>query len=192
MASCCAVSVGWFVADKKDSENVIPIAMRDCGASVSTDTMEKFIASFERSSKRWELVVYPALFAFMILAAYGFYLVFSLTHDMHVIAKSIGNNIGIHIESLASNMNGMSKDVSSLTEQVASMNGNVEVMANRMDSLETLEPMLAEIRKLDTSISRLDTSVANMSVTTDLIRHDMRVMTHNVAKPMSIMNKFIP
>jgi len=182
------------MADKNtpDDGNVIPIAMRECGASVSTDTMEKFIASFERSSKRWELVVYPALFAFMILAAYGFYLVWSLTHDMNVIAKSIDNNVGMHIETLASNMDGMSRDVSTMAQQIQSMNSSVEVMATRMDSLETLEPMLTEIKKLDGSISRLDSSVANMSVTTDLIRHDMRVMTHNVAKPMSIMNRFIP
>ena len=176
----------------ESGDNVIPIAVRECGASVSTHTMEKFISSFERSSKRWELVVYPALFAFMILAAYGFYLVFSLTHDMHIIAGSIDNNVGIHIETLAQNMDGMSKDVRNMTEQVTVMTSNVEVMAKRMDSLETLEPMLVEIKKLDGSISRLDTSVANMSVTTDLIRHDMRVMTHNVAKPMSKMNRFIP
>ena len=183
---------GLLMTDKKATESVIPIDMRECGASVSTGTMEQFIASFERSSKRWELVVYPALFAFMILAAYGFYLVYSLTHDMHVIAKSIDNNVGVHIESLANNMNGMSKDVNSMSEQITSMNSNVEVMATRMDSLETLEPMLAEIQKLDSSIARLDTSVANMSVTTEMIRYDMRVMTRNVAKPMSIMNKFIP
>lgn len=185
------------VADKKtpdsaSGENVIPIGVHECGASVSTHTMEKFIASFERSSKRWELVVYPALIAFMILAAYGFYLVYSLTHDMRTISNSIDNNMGIHIETLATNMDGMSKDVSTLTQQITTMTNYVETMSVRMDSLQTLEPMLTEIKQLDASIARLDTSVANMSVTTDLMRHDMRVMTHSIAKPMSRINKFMP
>lgn len=178
--------------DSTDSGNVIPIGMHECGASVSTHTMEKFIASFERSSKRWELVVYPAMFAFMILAAYGFYLVYSLTHDMRTIANSIDNNMGMHIETLANNMDGMSRDVSTLTQQISAMTGYVETMTASMDSLQTLEPLLTEIKQMDTSIARLDTSVANMSVTTDLMRHDMRVMTHNIAKPMSMMNRFIP
>ena len=33
---------------------------------------------FESSARRWELIVYPSLFAFIILAAYGFYLIFNL------------------------------------------------------------------------------------------------------------------
>lgn len=178
--------------DSANGDNVIPIGMRECGASVSTGTMEKFISSFERSSKRWEMVVYPALIAFVILAAYGFYLIYSLTHDMRMIANSIDNNMGIHIESLANNMDGMREDVGEMTQQIASMTGYVETMSTRMESLQTLEPMLAEIKQLDVSIARLDTSVANMSVTTDLMRHDMRVMTHNIAKPMSMINRFIP
>ena len=178
--------------DPNDGIVATRIDMRECGASVSTDTMEQFISSFERSSRRWELVVYPALFAFMVLAAYGFYLVYSLTHDMHIIAESIDNNVGTHIESLATHMGSITRDVSAMSEQISSMNVNVGVMATRMDNLDTLEPMLTEIKELDSSISRLDSSVASMSVATDLIRHDMRVMTHNVAKPMSIMNRFIP
>ena len=41
------------------------------------DGMDRLSAAFETSARRWELIVYPSLFAFVILAAYGFYLVFS-------------------------------------------------------------------------------------------------------------------
>ena len=36
---------------------------------------------FESSARRWELIVYPSLFAFIILAAYGFYLIYNLARD---------------------------------------------------------------------------------------------------------------
>ncbi len=53
------------------------------------DSLERFVGCFERSARRWELIVYPALFAFVILAGYGFYLVYSLTHDMQTVARSM-------------------------------------------------------------------------------------------------------
>ena len=37
--------------------------------------MDRLSQAFENSARRWELIVYPTLFAFIILAAYGFYLV---------------------------------------------------------------------------------------------------------------------
>ncbi|MGB5640738.1 MAG: hypothetical protein WBM63_16620, partial [Sedimenticolaceae bacterium] len=41
---------------------------------------------FESSARRWELIVYPSLFAFIILAAYGFYLIYNLAKDVHYLA----------------------------------------------------------------------------------------------------------
>lgn len=184
--------VNKITPDAPDGDKTIPISARECGAFVSTGTMEQFIATFERSTRRWELVVYPALFAFMVLAAYGFYLVFSLTRDMRVIASSIDNNVGTHIETLATNMNAMSDDVNAMSLQIKAMTSHVEVMATRMDSLETLEPMLTEIRSLDSSISRLDSSVANISVSTDLIQRDMQALSYNVGRPASRFNRFMP
>ncbi len=57
--------------------------------AVPADALERFVGCFERSARRWELIVYPALFAFVILAGYGFFLVYSLTHDMHSVAHSM-------------------------------------------------------------------------------------------------------
>ncbi|MFN2168328.1 MAG: hypothetical protein ACK2U9_18960, partial [Anaerolineae bacterium] len=51
--------------------------------------IERLSQAFETSAKRWELIVYPSLFAFIILAAYGFYLVFSLAKDIHYLAISV-------------------------------------------------------------------------------------------------------
>ena len=41
-------------------------------------SMDRLSEAFESSARRWELIVYPSLFAFIILAAYGFFLVYSL------------------------------------------------------------------------------------------------------------------
>ena len=69
---------------------------------------------FESSARRWELIVYPSLFAFIILAAYGFYLIFNLAKDVHYLAISVDTNMTV----LASNMQSVSDNMGQLSANV--------------------------------------------------------------------------
>ena len=40
---------------------------------LTNDAMDRFVKVFEASARRWELVIYPTMLAFVILAAYGFF-----------------------------------------------------------------------------------------------------------------------
>ena len=64
-------------------------------AQINAYAIDRLSQTFETSAKRWELIVYPSLFAFIILAAYGFYLVFSLAKDVHYLAISVDSNDGV-------------------------------------------------------------------------------------------------
>ena len=57
--------------------------------------MDRLSLAFETSARRWELIVYPTLFAFIILAAYGFYLIFSLARDVHYLAMTVDSNMTV-------------------------------------------------------------------------------------------------
>jgi hypothetical protein len=81
--------------------------------ALPADSLERFVGCFERSAKRWELIVYPALFAFVILAGYGFFLVYSLTHDMRTVAHSM--------ETMVATMDEMSHKLDSLEPMLMSM-----------------------------------------------------------------------
>ena len=48
-------------------EEELPKSMAAC--------LDNFSRTFEASARRWELVVYPSLLAFIVLAAYGFFLI---------------------------------------------------------------------------------------------------------------------
>jgi uncharacterized protein YoxC len=153
----------------------------DCGAAIARNTMERFVEGFEKSSRRWEIVVYPAMAAFILLSIYGFYLIYSLTRDLHLIAQNMG-----------------------------SMNNNIEIMTTKMDTmdvsmsdmsgkLDTLQPMLSHMQAMDTSMEKMDRSIQGMEYSTrsmsysnDQMRHAMQGMNHSVGRPMSIMNSFMP
>ena len=145
---------------------------------LNTYAIDRLSQAFETSAKRWELIVYPTLFAFIILAAYGFYLVFSLAKDVHYLAISVDTNMTV----MASNMQAMS-------DNIAQMSGNVRTMAIGVDSMardvNTLEPMLASIQDMNRSIQ-------NMTLSTSSMRQDMAVMNQSISRPMQFMNWFMP
>ncbi len=161
----------------------------ECGAAIGRGEMQKFVENFQQSARRWELVVYPALFAFVVLAGYGFFLIYSLTGDMHLIARSIDNNMG-------ANMSSMSQDIKAMSQNIHQLSQRIDTMSMRMDEIashmETLPPMLNHVGNMDQSIGQLEQSVRIMTVNTDQMRADMGVMNRNVSRPMSFFNNFAP
>ena len=133
---------------------------------------------FESSARRWELIVYPSLFAFIILAAYGFYLIFNLAKDVHYLAISVDTNMTV----LASNMQSVSDNMGQLSANVRTMAVSVESMNKKVS---TLEPMLANINSMERSLN-------SMTQTTHYIGRDFRYLNHNMVRPMSFMNNFFP
>jgi uncharacterized protein YoxC len=140
--------------------------------------MDRLSAAFETSARRWELIVYPSLFAFIILAAYGFYLVFSLAKDVHYLAISVDSNMTV----LASNMQSVSDNMGQLTANVRTMAVSVESMNNKVG---TLEPMLA-------NISSMDQTMKSIMFATHHIGTDMAIMNSSVSRPMSFFNSVMP
>ena len=144
----------------------------ECGAAIGKGEMEKFVQSFQQSAKRWEVIVYPALFAFSVLAAYGFFLIYSLTSDMTMMARSMDPKMGEHMDI-------MSKSIVQLSEQVHIMSNQVQIMSSTMidisEKLNTLPPMLNHIGNMDSSMLTMDSSMQDM-------RGSMKSMTGSMIK----------
>ena len=140
---------------------------------------------FESSARRWELIVYPSLFAFIILAAYGFYLIYNLARDVHYLAISVDTNM----TTLSSNMQSVSENMGQLT-------ANIRAMTVTMDSIDnkvaTLEPMLANLDSMDGAIQSMTQATHTMGRATQYMQVDMARMNHNFDRPLSFMNSFIP
>lgn len=146
--------------------------------AASQFAMDRLSQAFETSARRWELIVYPTLFAFIILAAYGFYLVFSLAKDVHYLAISVDSNMTV----LASNMQSISDNMGQISSNVRTMTVGVDSMAR---DVGTLEPMLS-------SIEAMNRSMQSMTFTTATMRDDIGSMNRNITRPMHFMNSFMP
>ncbi len=85
----------------------------------------------EAQTRRLQLVVYPSLIAFIVLASYGFYLIYSLTRDVHQLAL----NVATLTQSVDRNMTRLSADVGTMNAGVARMTEAVVNMQRDMWSL---------------------------------------------------------
>jgi len=150
------------------------------GVAAKQDHFERFARSFEISARRWELVVYPSLFAFIVLAAYGFFLVYSLTQD-------VGH---------------LSRNISQMTVAVDAMSGNMARVSNRMQAvaldLNDISHKMDAMDPIRATMESIDHSTQVMSVTTDVMRYNMTDlnlqmagMNHSMG-PLRTMGGFMP
>ena len=90
--------------------------------------LQEFEKKADATTKRMQMLVYPAMVAFFILAAFGFYLIFSLTSDVRRMANTfvhMSGSIETNMDSIAGTMGHMSGKMDNLVESTDSMSNNV-------------------------------------------------------------------
>jgi hypothetical protein len=158
-----------------------------------TDPLERLANTFDSSAKRWEMVVYPSLFAFVLLAGYGFFLIYRLTHDIAVLSQSV-----THMAVIVSDvMPRMSNDLTRMTGSVDNMTGNIADLSGDIGGMTTeivsmsgqmnsLTPMSKNIQSMTSNLGSMNRSVYGM-------QRDMHGMNRTVSSgPFGMMNDVMP
>lgn len=126
--------------------------------------MERLATTFESSARRWEMIVYPSLFAFIVLASYGFFLIYSLTHD---------------VASLARNVSVLTKSIDHMVVNMDSISGNMGTISS-------------DLTRINNSMDTMNDSTRSMAMSVDGMRHHVGAMNYNIGRPMSEMSSFMP
>ena len=158
-----------FISDSRTPPGTVEIVKSQDMAAC----MDKFANSFEASARRWELVVYPSLLGFIILAAYGFYLIYNLTNDVSRLANSM-ETVVTAMNEVATDMNTVSRNVTLISDNL----GTIALDAN--DGAENMKQMV-------THIGNINKSVGVMTVPIYHMRNDMSNMNYTMrdtARPM--------
>ena len=155
-------------------------------ADKPADPMERLADTFDSSARRWEMVVYPSLFAFVLLAGYGFFLIYRLTHDIAILSQSV-----THMAVIVSDaMPRMTKDLGTMTGSIDNMTGNIDGMTNEIvsmsEQMNSLTPMSKNIQSMTHNIGSMNRSVYGM-------QRDMHGMNRTVSSgPFGMMNDMMP
>jgi len=153
--------------------------------------MDRFVRVFEASVRRWELVIYPAMLGFVVLASYGFFLIYTLSKDISTMAQGMDPELGKHLSHISESVIYLSENMRTMTRRVYHMSESVETMAGRMETLEYLEPMLANMQGMNLSMEAMSQNMHTMNISIDGMRYDMGDMSHSL-QPMDRMNNILP
>ncbi len=148
--------------------------------------LESEIQEFEKkadaSTKRMQMLVYPAMVAFFILAAFGFYLIFSLTSDVRRMADTfvgMSGSIETNMDTIAGTMNHMSGTMDDLSSSTANMTSDIGKMTSTTSAMSD-------------SIAGMKPAIYDMAASTNNMQRDFWSMNKNISTPLSFMNSFLP
>ncbi|QQZ29446.1 hypothetical protein HMY34_12055 [Thiothrix subterranea] len=146
------------------------------------DELQDFEERQVNVTRTLQMIVYPAMVAFIILSAYGFYLVQSLTTDVHHLTSTIAN---MH-NSVDTNMTKMTGSIESMNSQMGSLVNSTGQMTNNIVGMNSSTQDMAG------NIQQMNASTQNMAVSTYNMQRDMWSMNKNISGPMKMFNKFSP
>lgn len=117
------------------------------------------------------LYVYAFMTAFVILAIYGFFLIYQLTNDVH---RAVDQTIV------------MARQMQEMTRVMTDMRSSM----GTMDA--TMTDMNGTMRNMNGTVARMDNSLVQMGNTISLMQHSARNLDQSIGPVMGTMNRFMP
>ena len=139
--------------------------------NLDTECMERLADTFENSAKRWELIVYPSLVAFIVLAVYGFYLIYTLSRDVH--------NLSLTITTLTISVD---RNMNEMTDTIRTMDNTMVKMNNSIRNMDQNVAVMTQ------NVASMTYSTNSMAASTYYMRRDMR----DISRPMDALGDFLP
>jgi hypothetical protein len=176
--------------------------MSDLNKEEVAQPLERFANCFEKSARRWEMIVYPGLFAFCVLSIFGGYLIYNLAKDMshiarnvQVMATSMDPYMGMHLASMVDGIDGMSGNMEVMSRNLNAIDANMAVITTSVENMDgsmqqitshlhTLEPMMA-------SMDNMDRATQDMATSTTYRGREMGSMNRGLS-PRGVFSRFTP
>ena len=153
-----------------------------------SDTLDERKKGSDVKGQRLQLIVYTALFAFIVLAAYGYYLIFNLTHDVH----SLSNDV----RQMSRSVNKMSMSVTLnmeiISNSIVQMQHSTGIMADTvsqaMPEMAANTTTMTEVAiNVGNRIDGISTNIQTMSVGIVAMQQDLWRMNKTVSNPAESM-----
>lgn len=134
----------------------------------------EYLVYLERAAaamKTIRLIVYAGLASFVILAVYGFVLIYKLTGDVHVMvgeARAMTGQMGL----MTQQMQAMTRSMANLNQSTAGMAGDLGAVKGTMAEMEG--------------------AMARMAEAVTLMQHSARNVDQSLGPVMGSINRFFP
>lgn len=140
------------------------------------DIIEVEMKSFEN---RWRYAVFPAMVAFVILAVFGFYLIFGMLQRMEALSEDVNRMTNI-----------MEKSIPQMSHDMQEMNETIGQSLPAME--EGVAEMSTGVTAMSVGVAEMTISTHNIASTTGNMSNSVWEMNRSVSRPLSMMNKIMP
>lgn len=158
--------------------------------------LHKFESKQASDTNSLKAIVYPALIAFVILASYGFYLIQSLTTDVHRLTNTIVNmQYDVHQMSTSvaqmqavvkNDMDTMVQSLTQVSNSMSYMNETTQQMTYHLVGMTTSTDRMAD------DVQQMNASTQNMAVSMYNLQGDMGNINRSFSSPFKMMSNFMP
>ena len=148
-----------------------------------------FAREFQSATRRWEKIAWPAMIIFAILAISGFWLIYSITEDMHRMSRNIDPQMSKNLGDMSKNIAILTQNIQHMDKTITQLSSNVGQMNNHVASIDgAIESMRGDIKHMSVNMSQMNQSIHTITWNTGIMSEDMNRM----GKPMRFMNNFLP
>ncbi len=185
--------LGNVSSDKASSETLSPasggVATEAVNSLFPADALDRFSSTFERSARRWEIVVYPSIVALIAMVGGAFFFIYTLTRDMRELALQIQPQLGYNIDKVAASVYQLSSSLDQMSHNIDTMRIKMEAMSA---DVSAISGQMVYMKAMTEQMGVMNASMMAMTAQTDAIRWSMQSMTHSIGKPLSMYNSFMP
>ena len=158
--------------------------------------VEQLAEAMTGGIKKWEKVLYPMMVAFIILAIYGFFLIYQVVMDM----KRISNNMLTMTRAVVTMTNTLNLNMNKVDAQMSAINLTMDRMRKRLDTIAgdtqaiaTVMPQLhQEFASMNYTISHLNHQVSGLQQSADTMARSLWELDQNISEPMNSINSIMP
>ncbi len=148
------------------------------------------LAIFEN---RWRYAVFPAMIAFIMLSAFGFYLIWGMLERMQALSADIDRMTTVISKSLPK----MEQGVTAMSSRMEWVGADLDLMSKDVKHLtstiaDVMPKMEQRINDIAININNMSYSTAAMAATTDSMGRNIWAMNRSISKPMSFMSDMMP
>lgn len=170
------------------------LTSEDDSAGFDSDTLDERRKGSDVKGQRLQLIVYTALFAFIVLAAYGYYLIFNLTHDVHSLSNDVrqmARSVNQMTMSVTTNMEIISSNIEQIQDSTGIMSVTVAKAMPQMT--ENTTKMTLTAQNVSNRIDSMSTNMSTMSTGIIGMQRDMWSMNQTVSNPAeSMFDSMVP
>lgn len=142
---------------------------------IESQNAEQSDRTDDRDYKKLKVTVWMGMLAFIVLAGYGFYLIFTLTQSVASLDKSVGE--------MATQMTKMTRAVD---HNLNSMNQSFTQVSATMSAMQTNTEQLAQ------NMAEMTRTIQLMNQSMQSLRQNVGQMNRSVGRPLSFFSQFMP